>query len=646
MEKRINEKNHRVTFLPFDISVNVPEETKLADAVKKANLPMQFSCGGEGTCGDCVVRITQGTFKAKPTAAISRQLIAEGFALACQTKIDDDLTIVLPHFRELAIKSVVSAEFFKNNKDNISGLYEFNPVVTLTELRVPAPTLEDNYSDLSRLENAYKKQTGIKNVTCPLSVLPRLAQVLRANKGNVQVVSFQGTDGAQIVNVLPQAQDRRIFGLACDVGTSTVALHLIDMSNGDIVSTASSLNQQIKCGEDIISRINYAQKSGGLQELQKLIIHTINNLIRTTTQKAGISHADIYYAVFAGNTTMGHLLLKLEPQYIREEPYVPTFNDLPLIPSHELGLSMNPRAKIYLSPSVGSYVGGDITAGMLSTPILRSTKNISLFIDAGTNGELVVGNKDWLMTCACSAGPAFEGSGIQCGMPASEGAIETIELDKRGHCTYKVIGGSQPKGLCGSGLVDLLAELFIHGFIDRHGKFKPEQIPDRIVESEEGTAFLVEDHSKSYWGKDICITEKDIANLIRTKGAVYSACSLLLKNVGLRYDEIASIYIAGGFGQHLDIENSIRIGLLPDLDREQFHYIGNSSLLGAYLILFSDNNRAIVQEIAKKMTYIELNTEPSYMNEFTGSLFLPHTDLNLFPSVSRILLHGKQNKKE
>jgi len=642
MKKRINKKNHRVTFLPFDISVNVPEKTKIADAVRKANIPLQFSCGGEGTCGDCVVRITKGTFKTKPTAALSGQFIAEGFALACQTKIDDDLTIVLPDFQELAIKTIAGSEFFKNNKDNMSGVCQFNPVVTLTELRIPSPTLEDNYSDLSRLENAYKKQTGIKNVTCPLSVLSRLAQVLRSNKGSVQVVSFQGTDEAQILDVLSQAQDRRIFGLACDIGTSTVALHLIDLSSGDIVSTASSLNQQIKCGEDIISRINYSQKPGHLQELQKLIVHTINNLIHTATQKSGISHDDIYYAVFAGNTTMGHLLLQLEPHYIREEPYVPTFNDLPLIPAHELGLSMNPEAKIYLSPSVGSYVGGDITAGMLSTPILRSTQKISLFIDAGTNGELVVGNKEWLMTCACSAGPAFEGSGIQCGMPASDGAIETVELDITGRVKYRVIGGTKPKGLCGSGLVDLLAQLFIKGYIDRHGKFRKEIIPYRIVDSEEGAAFLIEHHSKSYWGKDICITEKDIANLIRTKGAVYSACSLLLKSVGLRYDEIGSIYIAGGFGQHLDIENSIRIGLLPDLDREQFHYIGNSSLLGAYLILFSDHNRAMVQEIAKKMTYIELNTEPNYMNEFTGSLFLPHTDLNLFPSVKKYFKLAKE----
>jgi uncharacterized 2Fe-2S/4Fe-4S cluster protein (DUF4445 family) len=296
---------------------------------------------------------------------------------------------------------------------------------------------------------------------------------------------------------------------------------------------------------------------------------------------------------------------------------------------------MNPEAKIYLCPSVGSYVGGDITAGMLSTPILRSDQKISLFIDAGTNGELVVGNKVWLMTCACSAGPAFEGSGIQCGMPASEGAIEKVELDTTGRVSYQVIGGTKPKGLCGSGLVDLLAELFIKGYIDRHGKFRKEKIPDRIVDSEEGEAFLVEDRSNSYWGKNIFITEKDIANLLRTKGAVYSACSLLLKSVGLRYDEITSIYIAGGFGQHLDIENAIRIGLLPDLDRSQFHYIGNSSLLGAYLILFSDDNRGLVQKIANKMTYVELNTEPSYMNEFTGSLFLPHTDMDLFPSVKK-----------
>lgn len=633
-----------VTFLPFDISVKVPEGTKMVDAVKKANLPLAFSCGGEGTCGDCIVQITKGTFKAKPTAALSSQLIAEGFALACQTEIADDLTVVLPHFQELAIKSVVGSPFFDINKDQISGLFEHNPAVVLTELQVSSPTLEDNYSDLRRLEKAFQKKTGIRNVTCSYFVLSRLARAIRSKNGDVQVVSLQGFEGATIVDVFPRARGKKIYGLACDIGTTTVALHLIDLGSGDIVSTASSLNQQIKCGEDIISRINYAQKPGHLQEIQNLIVHTINNLIHTATQKAGIYPADIYYGAFAGNTTMGHLLLRLEPHYIREQPYVPTFNDLPLIPAKELGLSMNPEAKIFLSPSIGSYVGGDITAGMLCTPILRSSQKISLFIDAGTNGELVVGNKDWLMTCACSAGPAFEGGGIKYGMPASEGAIETIKLDKKGRATYRVIGETKPKGLCGSGLIDLLAELFIHGFIDRYGKFKVEKIPDRYIESEQGVAFLVEDVSKSYWNKDITITERDITNLLRSKGAIFSACSLLLKSVGLRYDEIDSFFIAGGFGQHLNVENAIRIGLLPDLKREQFHYIGNSSLLGAYLILLSDKNREMVQETARKMTYIELNTEPNYMTEFTGSLFLPHTDMNLFPSVKKIFNKDRQNK--
>jgi uncharacterized 2Fe-2S/4Fe-4S cluster protein (DUF4445 family) len=646
MAKGAGKKYHKVGFLPFSVSVRVPEGSKILEAVQMAGLPLHTPCGGEGTCGNCIVKITKGMFGAKATAALSGQLIAEGYALACQTKITDDLMIVLPHFQELTIESVVSPEFCKDNKDHISGVYEHNPEVVMTELQVASPTLANSTSDLRRLEQAFQKKSGIKNVTCPYSVLSKLAQALRSKNGRVHVVSFRERDDATILDVFPRSGEKKIYGLAGDIGTTTVALHLVDIGIGEIVGTATSLNQQIKCGEDVISRINYAQKPGHLEEIQKLVIRTINNLIHATTQKAGVSKTDIYCAAFAGNTTMCHLLLKLDPHYIREEPYVPTFNDLALIPANELGLSMNPEAKIYLSPSVGSYVGGDITAGMLCTPILRSSQKISLFIDAGTNGELVVGNKDWLITCACSAGPAFEGGGIKCGMPASEGAIETIELNDRGQVKCKVIGGIDAKGLCGSGLVDLLAELFIHGFIDRYGKFIAEKIPDRIVETDEGKAFLLVDASKSFWGKDICITERDITNLIRTKGAVFSACSLLLKSVGLRFDEIDSFYIAGGFGQHLDVENAVRIGLLPDLERKQFHYIGNSSLLGSYLILLSDKNRKMVQKIARQMTYIELNTEPGYMNEFTGSLFLPHTNMELFPSVGRMLARREQGKKE
>jgi uncharacterized 2Fe-2S/4Fe-4S cluster protein (DUF4445 family) len=466
--------------------------------------------------------------------------------------------------------------------------------------------------------------------------MKKLANAVRKDKGKISVILFKSGNEETIIDIIPQSEGKKLYGLTCDIGTTTVALHLVNLSNGKIESTVSSLNQQITGGEDIISRINYAQKPGGLRKLHELIILTINNLIEMASRSAQIAPSDIYYASLSGNTTMFHLLLNLEPRYIREEPYVPTFNEVPSILSRELGLKMNYEGRIHCAPAVGSYVGGDITAGLLCTPFLRDSKKISLFIDAGTNGELVVGNKDWLVTCACSAGPAFEGSGIKCGMPASEGAIEEIKMLGSGKLEYKVIGGTKPKGICGSGLVDLLAELFTHGYVDRHGKYNEKKAIKKIIEAEEGKGFIIEEGKNSFWVKNLVITENDISNLIRTKGAVFSACSLLLKNVGLSFDKIDSFYIAGGFGQHLNVENAIRIGLLPDLERDRFHYLGNSSLLGAYLILLSDKNSGLAEEVAQKMTYIELNTEPNYMNEFTGALFLPHTDIKLFPSVRQI----------
>ncbi len=646
MGKGARKKYLKVDFLPFDVSVEVPEGTRMLDAALKAGLPLYTPCGGVGTCGGCIVKITKGTFTAKSTAALPASLLSEGYVLACQTRISDNLTVVLPQFLEQAIESVVSSEFCRKNKGRISGVFVHDPAVVATEIQVASPTLANNSSDLRRLEQALQEQKGIKHVSCPYSVLTGLAQTVRAENGWVQVISFRNKSKAEILDVRPRSQKKKIYALAGDIGTTTVALHLVDMGSGEIAGTAASLNQQIKCGEDIISRINYAKTPAHQEEIQKLIIHTIENLIHKTTHNAAITEDDIYYAVFAGNTTMGHLLLRLDPHHIRKEPYVPTFNELSPISAGELGLAMNPEAKIYLSPAVGSYVGGDITAGILCTPMLRSSKKISLFIDAGTNGELVIGNKDWLMTCACSAGPAFEGGGIKCGMPASAGAIERIELDEEGRVSYKVIGDIEPKGLCGSGMVDLLADLFIRGLIDRNGKFVADGSSEIIFKTDEGMAFRVVDSSESHWGKEILITERDIANLIRTKGAVFSACSLLLKNVGLRFEEIDSIFIAGGFGQHLSVENAIRIGLLPDLERHKFHYIGNSSLSGAYLMLLSDKNRQMVKKIAKKMTYIDLNSEPGYMNEYTGSLFLPHTNTGLFPSVDKAIQHARQRQKK
>jgi uncharacterized 2Fe-2S/4Fe-4S cluster protein (DUF4445 family) len=630
LKARKTKKYVKVTFLPFENSVEVPSGISILDAVKKNGLPMKTSCGGKGTCGDCVVKILRGAYKKKSSAVLSDRLVSQGYALSCQTEVQNDLTLQLPQFQELSFKSIVDSRLFR--KDRLSGHYEIDPPLKKIDLKLSSPTLEDNYSDLKRLERELRNKIAVDHLHCEYSVLKKLARSVRKSQGEISIILFKSGEQKIIIDVFPQSA-REILGIACDIGTSTVALHLVDLQNGEILSSASSFNHQIKCGEDVISRINYAQKAGRLQELHDLIIGTINHLVEKTTAAARVASSEIYYASVSGNTTMTHLFLNLEPRFIREEPYVPTLNQVPLISARDVGLNVNSEARITCAPAVGSYVGGDITAGLLCTPILRESSRNSLFIDVGTNGELVLGNKDWLMTCACSAGPAFEGGGIKCGMPASAGAIEGIKIHDSGQLEYKVVDNLEPKGLCGSGLVDLLAELLIQGYIDRNGKFDELKNKEMIVETDAGKGFLIEKGQNSFWGKDLVITEKDISHLIRAKGAVYSACSVLLKNSGLDYRKIDSFYIAGGFGQHLNIENAVRIGLLPDVGRKKFHYLGNSSLLGAYLILLSDKNRDQVNKVSDKMTYLELNTEPSYMNEYTGALFLPHTDMNLFPSV-------------
>jgi len=591
--------NYKITFHPFKVTVEIPSGSSLLDAVKAAQLPLNTACGGKGTCGDCIVRILSGKHQQKQTAALSDDLRSKGFVLACQTSVSSDMQILLPQFEEISITCLTDNILEDGKAKNISGVLRLDPPIKKLSIKLPSPSLKDNYSDLKRLERELNKRADVQNPEYEFSVLKKLAAAVRDDQGRISLVIFRSQEQDTIIDIEPAAAVKNILGIACDIGTSTVALHIVDLEEGKILGTAASVNQQIKCGEDIISRIEYARKPGRLQELQSLIIGTINQLLKKAAESTAVSIQDIYSASITGNTTMLHLLLNC-------------------------------------APAVGSYVGGDITAGLLSTPILQDSKGISLFIDAGTNGELVVGNRDWLMTCACSAGPAFEGRGIQCGMPAMDGAIEGISLEKNGRVKYHVIGQIKPKGICGSGLVDLIAELFTRDYIDRHGKFILNKIQNRMIEREERKGFLIEEGNRTFWGNDLFITENDISHLIRTKAAVFAAGSLLLKQVGLEFKDIQSVYLAGGFGQNLNIENAIRIGLLPDLERGRFSYIGNSSLLGAYLILMCDENRNIVHELADKMTYMELNTEPAYMNEYTGALFLPHTDMKLFPSVKQI----------
>lgn len=377
--------------------------------------------------------------------------------------------------------------------------------------------------------------------------------------------------------------------------------------------------------------------------MRKAIVDdTLNPLLKSICEKTGISKESIVKAVISGNTTMLTLFLGVYPDYLRLEPFIPPYLKSPNLMGKDVGLNINLSANVYLSPNVASYVGGDITSGVLSSGIWSSDEN-TLFIDLGTNGEIVFGNKDFMMCCACSAGPAFEGGGISCGMRASAGAIEKVKIDKDTlEPELTIIDNCEPIGICGSGIIDLICQMLLTGVIDRRGKMQRQLDNRRIRFNEHNIGEYVLAFKEDYEGleNDLFINEVDIDSFIRAKGAIYSGASVLIESLGMDFEVIDKVYIAGGIGNNLDIENSILIGLLPDVDRSKFQYIGNSSLVGSYLTLISNDAKHKLEEIGSQMTYVELSVYPSYMDEFVSACFLPHTNIDEFPTVRDLLVCG------
>ncbi|RME67184.1 MAG: DUF4445 domain-containing protein, partial [Nitrospirae bacterium] len=423
------------------------------------------------------------------------------------------------------------------------------------------------------------------------------------------------------------------FGLAVDIGTTTVALYLVDMQTGKVIETASTYNSQMRYGDDVITRIINATEGGKLKELQRAVVTDINDLVDRMCMRKEIKKDDITSVVISGNTTMCHLFWGVDPEHIRLDPYIPAVTVWPRWSAAEAGLKVNPEAPVYTVPSVASYVGGDIVAGVLATAIHKKPE-LSLFMDIGTNGEIVIGNDEWLMTAACSAGPCFEGSGIKCGMRATTGAIESVRINRESlEPELGVIGDSTPLGICGSGMIDAVAEMFLSGIIDQKGRLRTDIDHPRVREGEDGLEFVLYSGN----GRDIVLTQPDLDNLIRAKGAIYAGMNLLLKEVGLDVEHIDRVYIAGGFGNYISVREAIIMGLLPDLPEEKFSFVGNTSVAGAYLCLMSEKMRQEAEKVASMMTYVELSMRPNYMDEFMSALFLPHTEIGLFPSVQKLL---------
>ncbi len=626
-----------ITFQPSGQTVTVDSGSSLLDCARLAGVEIDAPCGGKGSCGKCMVRITAGQVESDSLGALPAESVAAGHVLACKTSIlTTDVTVMVPErtgwdggkFAEMPDDGDLI------RRELLPVKWEFDPLAVKWMVEVPPAQLEDGLSDFDRLERALQKDWGTMPVVCSLDVLRGLAEALRADEGRVTVSMIRDTDRIHLLRVEPSDATVRQYGIAVDIGTTTIAVQLVFLEMGQIIATHSSYNDQITCGLDVISRINYARQPARLEELRTRVLGSINTLIQKACQAHAVDPVEICNATISGNTTMLHLLLGLNPEHIRLDPYTPTIMQSFFLTAAEVGIDINPGSWISLSPCVGSYVGGDITAGLLCTDLATDTEEVNLFIDIGTNGELVLGNADFLMTCACSAGPAFEGGGIDCGMRAALGAIERVEVDPTtGVCQSWTIGDTKPVGICGSGMIALLADLFITGWIDPAGKLNRSK-PSPVIEiAGRKASYTIATAEQSGTGEPLRISESDIENIIRTKGAIYSACALMLEQVGMGFEDLAHIYIAGGFGRFLDLRKATILGLVPDLPAERFKYIGNASLMGSYMTLISKDYHQRQIDLANRMTYIELSTDPAYMDHYTAALFLPHTDPTLFPTV-------------
>jgi uncharacterized 2Fe-2S/4Fe-4S cluster protein (DUF4445 family) len=640
-------------------AVEVPAETSLLEAARKADVAIDAPCGGNGTCGKCRVQLVSGEIESEgPGRHITEADYAEGFRLACQSRVKSPLTVIQVPAGALAYQTRIKIadlsvtrdrEIFAALQKELAEMFLGGELgLELLRLSLPPPSLDDAAADRERLFRAAAELCGVEESRFSISLyaLRKLPQTLRESNFTVDCVIRSEGEEKTILNVYPHSEESppsfsdappRLAGLAIDIGTTTVSMMLVDLETGEMAAMGSAGNGQIRYGADVINRIIESGKRGGLERLHNAVTkECIEPLIRRICEKAGITPDRIYRAAVAANTTMTHFFLGVNGENIRLEPYVPAFFHSSPFSAQSLALGLHPDAEVLIAPGIGSYVGGDITAGVFSSMIFKKTKP-SLLIDLGTNGELVFGSADFLMACACSAGPAFEGGDIACGMRATDGAIEAVVVDKESmKPALSIVGaenGQKPRGLCGSGLIDLIGELFRCGIINAKGKFiREDPGPNPRVAHDEygGGRYIAAFPNETADGGEVSLTEVDIDNFIRAKGAIFSAIKTMLAVVDYPVDAIEDIFVAGGIGSGINMKSAIRIGMFPNLPLEKFHYIGNSSLMGAYAMLQSKRAAEMVTDTARGITYLELSSHPGYMDEFVAACFLPHTDAGLF----------------
>jgi uncharacterized 2Fe-2S/4Fe-4S cluster protein (DUF4445 family) len=654
-------KKFTVTVLPDQVKISASYGANLLDALTGAGIALDASCGGAGVCGQCRVRLREGEVDAQPGARQSLDDYEAGWRQACRSDVVGDVVIEIPEESRIEAEVIVarrpppSGQYLSKQKiESLNKGYTYDPTLKKIFLKLPPPTADDNVPDMTRLARQLRRDHGIKHLQVDLEVLRALPDRLRQSRWEVTVTLIyaraqdafvepreRGAHRPMLIRVESGDTTRRHFALALDIGTTTVSGQVLDLATGNELCTVNEWNSQAQYGADVISRIMYALKPGGLATLQARVVETINKVIGHLAENCGVDPHEINHLTAAGNTTMTHLLLRLNPKWLRESPYVPVINRAGAVNALELGINAGPWARFYTFPCVASYVGGDIIAGVLATGIYKR-ETTALFIDIGTNAEIVIGNKDFLLSASASAGPAFEGGGISCGMHAGSGAIERFKIDPATcEARFDTIRYRPARGVCGSGLINVIAAFLEAGLIEPNGKINTAAETAIVREGRNGPEIVIAPAAKTELGIALYLNEGDINNLLRAKAAMYAGYSTLLEHVGMTFDDIEDVFIAGNFGNSLEIENAITIGLLPDINRAKFKFVGNASLLGARMLYWSGELLHDAEILGRMMTNVEFWDNHRFMEQYMAAMFFPHTDLNRFPNVSGRIAAGR-----
>jgi uncharacterized 2Fe-2S/4Fe-4S cluster protein (DUF4445 family) len=637
---------NKVTFEPYNLTVEVEKGEILLRAALKAGVHINASCGGSGVCGKCRVLLEAGSVECPEATLFSADEWQLGYRQACQCRVISDVLVRIPP------ESLLDRATITRRRAGLAlrphpidvpalraqGLY--NPAFQKYFLKLHPANREHNICDLSRLETGLKRQYGLTNLTLDSFLVRKLGRAMREKNFEVTATldfAQRRSRKPRLVNIEAGDTTDLHYALAVDIGTTTVWVQLLDLAKGEIIGLAADYNGQLSYGDDVITRILHCQKEGGLNTLQKAVVATINNIIKRILKKYSLPVEEVSHLTVAGNTTMTHLFYAIDPQYIRLAPYTPTACHAPPIRAQYLGLEFPEHVFVYSVSSVSSYVGGDIVSGVLASGIYKEPK-MTLYIDIGANGVIVIGNRDMLVCAACSAGPAFEGGGILFGMRAAKGAVEEVQINPQtAEPMLLTIGLVKPKGICGSGLINLMAALMETGLLLPNGKFRHDLATPRLREGNSGWEYVLAWGAETASGEDLTLSEMDIDNLLRAKGAMFAGFLSVLDSVGLGLQDVEQVILAGAFGSFIDLDNAITIGLLPDLPRESFQFVGNASLMGTTFLAFSRDLLEEERRVAGMMTNLELSEIPGYMDQYLAALFLPHTQEKYFPTVTERL---------